>query len=92
MRGLLVLCAGLALAGCRDDAVSSDAAQVDACGSAAHQDLIGQPVQALEAAGLVAGPDVRVLGPTSMATMDHRPDRLNIKHDAGGTITEVDCG
>ncbi|MGO3127226.1 MAG: I78 family peptidase inhibitor [Luteimonas sp.] len=34
----------------------------------------------------------RALGPTDMATMDFRPDRLNIDLDASGKITGFRCG
>jgi hypothetical protein len=35
---------------------------------------------------------VRVIGPEDAVTTDFRPDRLNIRVDAGRTITEIACG
>jgi hypothetical protein len=34
----------------------------------------------------------RVIGPDDMYTMDHRPDRVNVKTNERGAITEVTCG
>ena len=76
-----------ALAGCLGpDETVSDA---DACGAAEMQELIGTSITAQDFSGHAA---VRILPPGSMVTMDHRPDRLNIEHDAGGVITRVWCG
>lgn len=61
----------------------------DACGAAQMQALIGTPVAAQDFTGRDA---VRILPPGAMMTMDHRPDRLNIEHDADGVITRIWCG
>lgn len=84
---LLVVCAGVALVGCRDEATAGDT-----CGAGRHQALIGQDRAAIDAAGLEPGPKLRILGPDDMATMDHRPDRLNIDLDADGQVTGLRCG
>jgi len=34
----------------------------------------------------------RVLGPDSMSTMDHKPERLNVHVDEQGTVTNVRYG
>ncbi|WP_460814816.1 I78 family peptidase inhibitor [Luteimonas pelagia] len=34
----------------------------------------------------------RVIGPDDMVTMDYRPDRVNVKTNERGAITEVTCG
>lgn len=34
----------------------------------------------------------RVLGPDSMGTMDHKPERLNIHVDEEGTVKDVKFG
>jgi hypothetical protein len=35
---------------------------------------------------------VRVIGPDDAVTLDYRPDRLNIRVDAGRTIVAITCG
>ena len=60
-----------------------------ACGAAQMQALIGTPVAAQDFSGHAA---VRILPPGSMVTMDYRPDRLNVEHDADGVITRSTCG
>ena len=84
---LLVVCAGVALVGCRDEASAGDT-----CGAGRHQALIGQDRAAIAEAGLEAGTKLRILGPGDMATMDHRPDRLNIDLDAEGQVIRLRCG
>lgn len=51
---------------------------------------IGKPVDdaALEETGRI----YRVLKPGSVMTMDHNPQRINVEHDEGGTVTRVWCG
>ena len=61
----------------------------NACGAAQMQALIGTPVAAQDFSGHAA---VRILPPGSMVTMDYRPDRLNVEHDADGVITRIACG
>jgi hypothetical protein len=90
MRAVLVLSAVLALAGCREAEMSE--AGADACGAAQYQSLIGKDRAAIFEAGLVEGPDLRILGPGALMTMDHRPDRLNIELDADDRIVVVRCG
>jgi hypothetical protein len=34
----------------------------------------------------------RVLGPDSMSSMDHKPERLNVHVDEQGTVTNVRYG
>lgn len=76
-----------ALAGCLGpDETVSDA---DDCGAAEMQALLGTPIAAQNFSGHAA---VRILPPGSMVTMDYRPDRLNIEHDASGAITRIACG
>lgn len=65
------------------------------CDTEAVQSLIGTQgsetvyAKAMQDAGAKAH---RALGPTDMATMDFRPDRLNIDLDADGKITGFRCG
>ncbi|WP_136636423.1 I78 family peptidase inhibitor [Pseudooceanicola onchidii] len=90
MRGAVVLCAALALAGCRETGVTEVAD--DPCGATQYQSLVGQDRAAIAAAGLEAGRDLRILGPDDMATMDYRADRLNIDLDDAGVVTRLRCG
>lgn len=62
----------------------------DACGAADFEPYVGQRVDALNDVELPE--DARVLFPGSAATMDARPDRLNIDISAGDTVTRVYCG
>ena len=65
------------------------------CDTEAVQGLIGTQgsetvyAKALQDSGAKAH---RALGPTDMATLDFRPDRLNIDLDADGKITGFRCG
>jgi hypothetical protein len=60
------------------------------CSAAAHQDWVGQRVDVLNDVDL-QDPS-RVLFPTTPATMDMRPDRLNVEVDKADTIVRVYCG
>jgi hypothetical protein len=62
----------------------------DACGAAALQNLIGQPLAAFT--GAPAAQAVRVIGPGMAVTMDYREDRMNVEHDAQRIIRAVYCG
>lgn len=67
----------------------------DACGAQSVQDRIGRAFgDALrEAIAEESGAGrVRVLRPGDMATMDHRPDRLNIHLDNNDVIARIECG
>ncbi|WP_164870881.1 I78 family peptidase inhibitor [Mesobaculum littorinae] len=61
----------------------------DACGAAGYQSLVGAP---LAAASLPADLGARIIHPDTMVTMDYREDRLNIRVNDAGRITEVYCG
>ena len=69
-----------------DAGVSSPAA----CGADTRQEWVGQSVAALNDVELP--PETRVLFPTTPATMDSNPERLNVAVDASDTITRVYCG
>lgn len=66
-------------------------AEQDQCGSAALKYLIGQPKTAIP---VPTDPSKRrVLCTSCPATLDYRPDRLNILFDAEtGIVKEVKCG
>ncbi|MBR9764244.1 MAG: hypothetical protein GYB53_12135 [Rhodobacteraceae bacterium] len=60
------------------------------CGAELHGDMIGQTWT--DAMLPERDDPVRVLHPESMATMDHRPERLNIHVSEDGTVTQLRCG
>lgn len=60
------------------------------CDPVAFEFLIGQSKDML--AGVTVPESVRVMGESDAATMDHRPDRLNVVHDESGMIIGVSCG
>lgn len=64
------------------------------CDAAKPGVLVGRTADAAtqaEARRLSGAKTIRVLAPDSLATMDFRNDRLNIKTDAGGKIMSFDC-
>ena len=93
-RPVLVLVPGLllALAACAEMAGNEtvDAAEGRTCGADERQDWVGQSVAALNDVDLPEGS--RVLFPTTPATMDYNPERLNVDVDAGDSISRVYCG
>lgn len=65
------------------------------CRAEAARQYIGQKAdaQVVEAAKAASKANlVRVAGPDDAVTMDLRPDRLDIRVDAGRTITSINCG
>jgi hypothetical protein len=99
LKATLTGLAALAMAGCAATTPPSDTppmtGEADQCGAQALQDYLGMmaagPVEARirEVAGTKA---VRVLGPNDAATMDYRPDRLNVRTDGDGRIVQIRCG
>ncbi len=88
---------GLAVAGCAQTPpqASTTLAPAGACRPEAVADLVGKPLtDALQtdARGKTGAATVRVLGPGTMATMDYRPDRLNIDIDDRSIVRRVRCG
>ena len=51
--------------------------------------LIGTDSAAIDRATLPAG--TRIIGPNDAVTMDYRIERLNIRTDAAGRVTELGC-
>lgn len=100
---ILGLIAPLALAACAEmkkgaedvkDKVAAnepvDTAEGRTCGADTRQDWVGQSVSVLNNVTLPKG--ARVLFPTTPATMDFRPDRLNIEVNKADKIARVFCG
>jgi len=103
-KALSPVIAGLLLAGCAG--MTSPPAHESApppprvdnqadCGAERVQDRIGRDYsESLEASireesGAAA---VRVIRPGEAVTLDHRPDRLNVRLDDDDIISEIDCG
>jgi hypothetical protein len=75
--------------------VPADPAMPGACNADAIQSLVGQPISdaVTEQARTESGSEsVRVLRPGDAATMDFRPDRLNIELDGNDVIQSLRCG
>ena len=89
---MLVPGLALALAACAEmQAGSPDAvAEGRTCGADERQAWVGQSVASLNDIDLPEGS--RVLFPTTPATMDYNPERLNVSVDAGDAISRVYCG
>lgn len=69
--------------------------QAAACDLEVIQDAIGEPFDETAVSRLQSDSgahQVRVLRPGEMATMDHRPDRLNIHLDDQDNIEALRCG
>lgn len=66
------------------------AAEGRTCGADERQAWVGQSVAALNDVDLPEG--TRVLFPTTPATMDYRPDRLNVEVNKADSIARVYCG
>ena len=80
----------LALAACAAPvAPAAPPSPTDPCGADAHAGLVGTNVAAVTPP---ADLDARIVGPDTVVTMDHRPERLNVETDADGTITALRCG
>ena len=60
------------------------------CGAESYQAYVGQRIDALNDVALPD--DKRVLFPTTPATMDFVPGRLNIAVDKSDTISKIYCG
>ena len=82
----------LALAACAEmQGGSPDAvAEGRTCGADERQAWVGQSVASLNDIDLPEGS--RVLFPTTPATMNYNPERLNVSVDAGDAISRVYCG
>lgn len=70
-------------------------ANPDPCGGGPVQDRVGRSFSESLRDAIVAesgAERVRVLRPGDAATMDHRPDRLNIHLDDNDVIARIECG
>lgn len=87
MRLALMALACAAAAACAE----TPAADADACGASAMQDLVGADRGALAAMSFVTGM-VRVIEPGMAVTQDYSPARVNFDLDGDGRIVRVWCG
>jgi len=81
---MTILAAGL-VAGC----ATADEPETDTCGAGDVQHLVGELHP--EVAGQFPG-TARVLTHDSMATTDHRIERMNLSLDPEGRILRIWCG
>lgn len=91
LRLVLPAIAALALAGCQipeEDAPMPDTPEL--CAAEEYQHYIGQPLARLDISTLPE--PYRIIAPGMAVTLDHRPERLNISHDAQGIIRRITCG
>lgn len=65
---------------------AEEATAQDTCGAAAYRSLVGTSIAAVT---LPEG--IRVIAPDTAYTEDFRADRINIRTDANGVITSVEC-
>jgi len=86
--GLVLMLAACAQGG--HDKAGGPAGPVGTCAAKDHQDWVGKRVDVLNDVELPQG--IRVLFPTTPATMDYREDRTNVTVDKTDTITRVYCG
>lgn len=92
MRQFFLFASLCALSACQtvtdtEDTMADPAAS---CIAPRLQGSVGQPIASLDSAQL---PDPkRIIGPSTAVTMDYRPDRLNVQHDAAGVIIRIFCG
>lgn len=87
---ILVPGLALALAACAEMQTEEAVAEGRTCGADERQAWVGQSVASLNDIDLPEG--ARVLFPTTPATMDYNPERLNVSVDASDTISRVYCG
>lgn len=87
---VIALLTSLSACAMAETGVDGTDARAGDCGAEALQHLVGQP-QAVLAERRLPAP-TRLIGPDTAVTMDHNPDRLNIRYDEGGILREIYCG
>ena len=91
MRYALILPSLIVLAACQTQSITAHPdPMAPNCGAEGLQHLVGQPLASFTPPPQAKA--VRVIGPGMAVTMDFRPDRLNVEHDKGNTITRISCG
>jgi hypothetical protein len=87
----------LALVGCAGSYAAPEPARPapGTCDAGAVQSYVGQQASGETGAAILSASKARALrwGPPNSAwTMDYREDRVNVRYDAGMTITAITCG
>ncbi len=77
------------LAACATAAPPGKPISGDACGARGYAGLVGRP---LAATSFPADLNMRLIRPGDLVTADFQADRINLKVDDDGIITEVSCG
>lgn len=65
---------------------AAEATAQDTCNGAQYRSLIGQQL-----AAVTVPEGVRTIAPDTVVTQDFRADRVNLRVDANGVITAVEC-
>ncbi|MGP9791027.1 I78 family peptidase inhibitor [Roseinatronobacter sp. NSM] len=78
------------LAACQTETPDPAPDMSASCGAADLQPLQGQPLAQFQ--GHPTAQATRIIAPGMAVTMDYRPDRLNVEHDADMVITRIFCG
>jgi len=90
VKNIAIAASVLLLAACQSPTTPTSSQADDECGAQSRQHLVGTPESDLDRSTL---PEFnRVLHPNTPATMDYRPDRLNVLVDDNGKIERVSCG
>lgn len=69
---------------------ASEPSGLSSCGASDLGYMIGLRAAEIDFSGQSA--PVRIIGPDTAVTMDHRPERLNVMTDKNGIITKLTCG
>lgn len=88
MRPIHASLALLALAACHPVPGATEPPK-PVCPAPAYGGLVGTNAAAVT---FPVGQNVRIIGPDTMVTLDHQPDRLNLRVNRAGIIVAVDCG
>jgi hypothetical protein len=88
LMGLLLL-ASCASAAEQPAAPTEPPSAEDTCGVSGFRHLVGADAAAIDRAALPPG--ARVIGPNDIVTMDYRAERLNIRTDAAGKVSDLGC-
>ncbi len=90
-RHVLPLLALVALAACRPETAEPPAPETpEICAAQEFRHLVGQSLDRLDIRTLPQ--PYRIIGPDMAVTLDYRPERLNVTHDAKRIIESIACG
>lgn len=86
-RVAILMC--LALLACEETEGPNDAAEGRTCGADVLQHMIGSDLEQIRAA---SPPNLRVLRPGDLQTLEYRRGRLNAQVDAANRVVRLYCG